>query len=183
MAYDFKRLKEGASSIEDRLKNDFSAIRTGRAVISVLDKVEVEAYGAKMGVNQVAAINLEDAKTVRIVPWDMGQAKAIEKAIASSNLGVSVTLDEKGLRVIFPDLTEERRKELVKSAKLKLEEVKISLRRLRDDVWNDIQKKEKEGGMSEDEKFRLKGEMQKYIDESSKRLDEQFAKKEKEILL
>src|SRR6185312_12426247 len=114
-------------------------------------------------------------------PWDMGQAKEIEKAIMQANLGLSVGMDEKGVRVFFPELTAERRAGMVKLAKERVEEMRIALRGVRDEVWNDIQKQEKDGKMSEDDKFRAKDEMQKRVDAANKKFDEALERKEKEI--
>ncbi len=182
MLYNFSDLKTKAKEIEEWLKKELSGLRTGRATPAILDVVLVESYGAKVPIQQVGNISVEDAKTIRISPWDATHVKAIEKAITTSNLGLSVAVDDTGLRVIFPDLTEDRRKNLVKVAKEKLEEARVSLRTLRDHIWKDIQNKEKEGGMSEDEKFRLKDEMQKHIDASNKILEGEMGRKEKEIL-
>jgi len=113
--------------------------------------------------------------------WDASQIKAVEKAIGVANLGVSVGADERGVRVSFPELTAERRVQILKIAKERVEQARVSLRKLRDEIWNEIQKREKEGGMSEDEKFRFKDTMEKTIQETSKAFDAQFEKKEKEI--
>lgn len=182
MAYTFTDLKTKTKGIEEWLKKEFSQLRTGRATPAVLDSVLVESYGAKVPVTQIGNISTEDAKTLRISPWDKSQSKEVEKAIVASNLGLSVVSDDSGVRVIFPELTEDRRKAIVKIAKEKLEEARVSMRTIRDHVWKDIQNKEKEGGMGEDEKFRLKDEMQKIIDASSKTLDDHFVRKEKEII-
>ena len=182
MPYNFTELKTKSKGIEDWLKKELSLIRTGRASPAILDSVIVESYGSKVTIRELASISAEDAKNLRVVPWDMNQSKAIEKAIAQSNLGLSVAVDDTGLRIAFPELTAERRTGLIKVAKEKLEEARVSLRTIRDDVWKDIQAKEKQGGMSEDEKFRLKNEMQKIIDGLNKILEETFGKKEREIL-
>lgn len=182
MAYDFSKLKTKVKDTEEWLKKELGGIRTGRANMAVLDVVSVEAYGSYMPINQLANVSVEDPRTIRISPWDMSVVKAIEKAITTSNLGLSASVDDKGIRMFFPELTGERREMLVKVAKEKLEEARISLRKEREAVWDDIQKKEKEGLMSEDERFRGKEEMQKFIDEGNSKLDEQFAKKEQEIL-
>ncbi len=181
MAYNFSDLKKGITEVENWLVKEYSTIRTGRATPSILDTVKVSSYGSMMPISQVASITVEGPKTIRITPWDAGVNKAIEKAIAESNLGLSVAVDEKGIRVTFPELTSERRQQLVKVAKQKLEEGRISLRKERDRVWDDIQKKEEEGGMGEDEKFRLKAEMQKMIDEAGKKLLALSEKKEQEV--
>jgi ribosome recycling factor len=124
---------------------------------------------------------MEDARVLRVAPWDMSVSKDIEKAIITSDLGLSVSVDDKGLRVIFPELTGERRVSLVKLTKQKLEDAKITLRGEREKVIKDIDNKEKEGEISEDEKFRLKAELQKLLDESTRNLESMFEKKEKEI--
>lgn len=181
MTYDFRILKEKTKDVEEWLKKEYTAIRTGIATPAILDNVLVEAYGQRMMINQIAGISVEDARVLRISPWDKGQTKEIEKAIISANLGVSVQVDDKGVRVFFPELTSERRDLLKKTAKAKLEDAKVSLRSVRDEIWDGIQEKEKEGGMGEDDKFRFKDEMQKIIDDSVKNLEILLVKKEKEI--
>ncbi len=181
MAYNFANFKNSSKEVEEWLKREMSGIRTGRATPAILDNVRVEAYGSEMPVNQLANVSVEDARMLRITPWDMSQSKAIEKAISTSDLGLSVSVDDKGLRVSFPELTSERRLSLVKIAKQKLEDAKVTLRGEREKVLKDIDKQEKEGGMGEDEKFRLKAELQKLVDDSTKLLEEVFSKKEKEI--
>lgn len=181
MAYDFAPLKKKVQETEEWLKREFSGVRTGRATPALLDNIRVEAYGSKMPLNQVGTVSVEDARTIRVSPWDASQAKEIEKAITLANLGVSVGADDKGVRVSFPELTSERRESLMKLAKSKVEDARITLRGIRDEVWNDIQRKEKDGDMSEDEKFRGKEEMQKHIDAGNKTFDELLKKKEVEI--
>ncbi len=182
MAYNFQELKTKSKEVEEHIKKEFSGIRTGRASPNILDSVLVESYGAKVPIVQVGNVSIEDARTLRISPWDKTHNKEIEKAIMASNLGLSAVTDDAGVRVIFPELTEDRRKSLVKILKERLEEGRVKLRAVRDHVWKDIQDKEKAGAIREDEKFRLKDEMQKIIDTSNKNLEDQFSKKEKEIL-
>ncbi|MFH0845904.1 MAG: ribosome recycling factor [Patescibacteria group bacterium] len=181
MSYNFKSLKDGLTNIEAWLVKEFSSIRTGMASMSLLDNIRVESYGSFISINQVANVVLEDPKTLRIVPWDASQIKSIEKALTEADLGVSVSVDGKGIRLAFPDLTGERRESLVKMAKAKLEQAKVSVRGERDRVWNEIQEEEKKGGMGQDDKFRYKEEMQKIIDEKNEVLLGLFNKKEKEI--
>lgn len=181
MAYNFSILKEKLGSAEESLHRELSGIRTGRATPSILDTVIVESFGTKMPVKQVASIAVEDARTIRVIPWDTTQIKNIEKAVIQANLGIAIAVDEKGARLSFPELTAERRTVFIKLAKEKLEEAKIKMRNVRDDVWKDIQKKEKDGEISEDEKFRLKDDMQKIVDAISKSMEESFIKKESEI--
>lgn len=181
MAYNFNPFKEGVKGVEEWLKKELSTVRTGRANLSILDGVNVEAYGTYMPINQVANLSMEDVRVVRISPWDASVTKDVEKAIVASDLGLSVTVDDKGLRVIFPELTGERRIALVKLTKQKLEDAKITLRGEREKTLKDIEAKEKAGEMSEDEKFRLKNELQKMIDDCTRSLESLFNKKEKEI--
>jgi len=179
--FDFSELKQKSKEIESWLAKELSSIRTGRAAPSILDFVQVEAYGSKMAIKELANIIVEDAKTIRIEPWDMNIGKSIEKAVSISNLGLSAAPFEKGLRIIFPDLTAERREQFIKVAKQKLEEAKLSLRSLRDKTSKAIDDKEKQGGMGEDDKFRFKEEMQKVVDETNKKLQELTDKKEADI--
>ena len=183
MVYDFKILKEKAKGVEEWLKKEYMGLRTGVASTSILDGISIDAYGSKMPLNQVANIGTEDARTIRITPWDKTQSKAIEKAITAADLGISVTVDDKGLRVIFPELTGERRQQLAKIAKQKLEESKIALRRERGEISDDLNKKKKDGEMSEDEVIRSRTEMEKIVKETEAHLEEYFAKKEKEIVI
>lgn len=181
MAYDFKPFDKRIAEIIDRLGKELSGVRTGRAAPSILDGTQVESYGTRMPINQVANISVEDARTLRVAPWDMSVAKEIEKAITQANLGLSVGMDEKGVRVFFPELTAERRVGLVKLAKEKVEDTRTALRVARDEVWSDIQKQERDGLMPEDDKFRSKDEMQKKVDAANKVFDEALIRKEKEI--
>ncbi|MEK7613234.1 MAG: ribosome recycling factor [Patescibacteria group bacterium] len=181
MAYDFKPFEKKIADIVERLQREIGGIRTGRAAPAILDGVQVESYGTRMSIAQMATVSVSDARTLHIAPWDSSNAKEIEKAITQANLGLSVGSDERGVRVSFPELTSERRASLVKLAKEKVEEIRASLRLARDEVWSDIQKQEKEGKLSEDEKFRYKDEMQKRVDAANKQFDDALQRKEKEI--
>ena len=181
MTYDFSQLKQKIADTEDWLKKEFQGIRTGRATPMLLDNVQVESFGTRVPLNQVGNVGVEDARTLRINVWNVEQVKDVEKAITDANLGVGVTPDESGVRITFPELTSERRDTLIKLSKDKLEEARISLRGVRDEVWNDIQKQEKDGEMSEDEKFGAKEEMQKLIDDGNRSLESLGEKKENEI--
>jgi ribosome recycling factor len=181
MTYDFSPLKKKLKEVEEWLKKEQSQIRTGRATPAILDSISVESYGSYTPLAQIGSITIEGARTLRVVLWDTTQIKNAEKAIGAANLGLSVSVDEKGLRVSFPELTSESRAAVVKLAKERLEQARISVRKLRDEAWTDIQAKEKLGGMSEDEKFRFKADMEKLVQEAVKALDELNEKKEKEI--
>jgi ribosome recycling factor len=179
--YDFKPFEKKIKEIEERLGKELSGVRTGRATPAILDGIQVESYGSRMSIPQVATVAVEDARSLRIVPFDPNNAKEIEKAIMQANLGLSVGADEKGVRVFFPELTSERRVTLLKLAKEKVEEVRTMLRSARDDVWSDIQAKEKAKAMSEDDKFRAKEDMQKRVDAANASFDSALERKEKEI--
>ncbi len=181
MAYNFAPFKQKLKETEEWLKREFTSIRTGRATPAILDGVKVEAYDSQMTVTQVANISVEDPKTLRITPWDLSLTKAIEKGILLGDLGLSVSVDDKGLRATFPQLTSDRRSALIKVAKQKLEDAKVAIKVEREKILKDIEKQEKEGSLSEDDRFRLKTELQKIQDEATKVLEEGFNKKEKEI--
>lgn len=181
MTYDFKPFEKRVKEIQERLAKELALVRTGRATPAILDGVIVEVYGSRVSIKEVATISVEDARTLRIVPWDMANGKEIEKAITLANLGLSLGMDERGVRVSFPELTQERRLSLHKLAKEKVEGSRASLRIARDEVWSAIQKQEKEKKISEDDKFRYKDEMQKKVDAANKSFDEALARKEKEI--
>lgn len=181
MAYDFKPLKEKTKHALEWLSKEYFSIRTGRATPAILDVVQVDSYGARMSVQQLASVSVEDSRSLRISPYDPTQIKNIEKAIVQSNLGLSVAVDDKGIRVVFPELTAERRSAYIKVAKEKLEEARKKVRGIRDEVWKDIQDQEHSKKIREDEKFRLKDDMQKIVDEASKSLEGLFGRKEKEI--
>lgn len=180
MAYDFSKFKKAFATTEEWIKKEFQAIRTGQANPALLDGVKVESYGALVPLSQVGSISTEGPRTIRITPWDMSQAKEIEKAITAANLGVSLAVDDKGLRVNFPELTTETRKNIVKIAKDKLEEGKKRVRIARDEIMKDLKGKEKELG--QDEIRRHEKDAQKIVDEVNKKLEDYYSKKEKEIL-
>lgn len=182
MSYDFNPFKKQLTSAEDWLKRELQQIRTGQASPAVLDNVKVEIYGAPMSMKEVASVTVEGARTLRISPWDKTQTKEIEKAITVADLGLSVVVDDQGLRVMFPELTGERRQQIARNAKEKLEEAKKQIRGHRDALVKNLQNNEKDGGMSKDDAFRAKNDAQKLVDETNKILDEIFIKKEKEII-
>lgn len=182
MTYDFSPIKNKAAEIADWLRTELLAIRTGRAAPQLLDRIMVSAYGSRTPLKQLGAMSVEDARTVRINLWDSSQLKEIESAVAAANLGVSVNVDDAGLRIIFPELTAESRQKLIKVVRVKLEEAKVKVRQARDKFWSTIQEEERNGKISEDEKFRRKDELQRIIDRGNGELDTLAARKEKEIL-
>ena len=164
------------------LSKEYSQLNIGRASPMVLDGVSVESYGSYVPLKNVATVGIEDPKTLRISPFDKSQIKAIEKSIVGSNLGLSVATDDLGIRVIFPQQTTETRQTLVKVLKEKLEESRITARHERVIVLEDIEAKEKEGKITEDEKFKAKEELQKIINETNGNLEAIFEKKEREVM-
>src|SRR3989344_6256739 len=182
MQYNFCNFKAELKKVEEFLSNEDSQLNSGRASPMVLDGISVESYGSFVDLKNVASVSIEDPKTLRIAPWDKGQIKGIEKAIVGANLGLSVATDDMGIRVIFPQLTTETRTTLVKVLKQKLEDSRISVRHERETVWEDVQAKEREGQLTEDEKFRAKEELQKIIDEVNRNLEATFDKKEREVM-
>jgi len=181
MAYNFIELKEKVADAKEWLTKEFQGLRTGRATPAILDAVQVESYGSRVPINQVGSVSVEDARTLRVSVWDPAQIKEIEKAITDANLGVGVSSDEKGVRVSFPELTSDRRSQIVKIAKDKLEHAKVSIRTARDDVRQAILKQEKDGEMGEDDKFRALEDMQKIVDDGNKELEAMAERKETEI--
>ncbi len=179
--YNFQPLREKLKSVEEWLKKEYAGIRTGRATPAVLDSVKVESYGTLVPVSSVGSITISDARSLMVTPWDKAQIKDVEKAIVNSNLGLSVSANEQGVRVTFPELTAERRASLLKLLKERLEQARVTMRGERDKVWHDIQTKEKTGEVSEDEKFRFKGEMEKTIDACNSNLEDVLERKEAEI--
>lgn len=182
MQYNFSNFKAELKKIEEFLSKEYRELNAGRASPMVLDSIAVEAYGSYQPVKNVASISIEDPKTLRVAPWDKNQIKDIERAILAANLGLSVATDEAGMRIIFPQLTTETRERLIKVLKEKLEESRIVLRKEREKVIDDITTLEKEGKMTEDERFRGKDELQKLVDEGNSKLEEIFEKKQKEVM-
>lgn len=182
MTTDFGEFRRASTAIIDWLKKEHSIIRTNQASPSVLDAVSVEVYGSSIPINQVASILGSGPKSLLVTPWDMSVASNIDKAIRESNLGLSVSLDAQGVRVSFPELTNERRTLLIKLVKEKLEEARIKVRVEREKSLEFFDREEKNGELSKDDKFRLKNELQKLVNDTNQKLEELALKKEKEIL-
>src|SRR3989338_233650 len=181
MDYDFKVFESKIIEAREWLSREYGGLRTGRAMPAILDGIMVSAYGSMMPLKQVANIGIEDARTLRVTAWDASIVKDIERAIAAANLGIGTNADSSGLRVTFPELTAERREQLVKIAKHKLEEARTAVRIARDEAWKDIQEKERQGTLTEDDKLQIKKELQKKVDGANGELEEAFGKKEAEM--
>jgi len=181
MTYDFSKLKASAKETEEWLMRELAGVRTGRATPTLLDAVRPEAYDTRMPLREIASISVEDARTLRIIPWDMSLLKKIEKGITEADLGVGIATDDQGIRVSFPELTSERRLQLSKIAGDKAEQAKITLRASRTDALKTLEAAEKAGGLGKDEITRLKAEIQKIIDAGNDSLAKILKKKEEEI--
>jgi len=166
----------------DVVVSDFASVRAGRANAAVLDKITVDYYGAPTPLNQVAAISSPDPRSLMIQPWDGTLLKAIEKAIQCSDLGINPQNDGRVIRLAFPQLTEERRKELTKQVRKYSEEGKVALRNIRRDAMDDFKKKKKASEITEDDLKELEKELQDLTDKRCKDIDELTAKKEQELM-
>ncbi len=172
-----KRLED----ISEWLQKEYAGIRTGQANPSLLDSVRVDSYGTRVALQQVGSVSIEDARTLRVSLWDTSQVTAVEKSVREADLGVSVVSDSAGLRVIFPELTSERRVQLLKLAKSKLEEARVSVRSARDEAMKELERQFKANEVSEDDKFSVKDSIQKRVEESNAKLETLFIRKEKEL--
>lgn len=177
MQYDFSPFHAKMKSIIDWLVAEYGGIRAGRAVPQLLDSVRVSAYGANTPLNQVGSVLIEEPRVLRISVWDASLIKSVEKAIIEADLGVSVVVDGSGMRVIFPELSSERREQLIKLAKTKLEDARVSVRGARDDE----NKKVTAEIASEDTRHNAKEDLQRYVEETNQKLADMFVLKEKEI--
>ncbi len=179
---DLNQNKKEFDKVVEHFKNEASSIRTGRAASSLVDEIVVEHYGSKYKLKELATISIPDAKTILVQPWDKSAIDSILKAIKSSNLGINPVSDGQGIRLIMPSLTEERRKEFIKLLKQKTELARISVRRVRGEIWDDVQEKEKNHAISENEKFKAKEDLQKIVDEYNNKIEEIEKKKEGELM-
>lgn len=176
--YNLDSLKQEVKQAAEWLSKEYSQIHTGRANPALLDGVQVEAYGMFQPLKNSASISIEDPKTLRVVPWDKGIIKDVERALHASNLGFSIAVDDAGVRVIIPALTTETREKLVRVAKERLEDARITVRKAREAVLGKL----KDQKLPEDTFERARGEVQSIIDEWNATLEGSFKKKEEEIL-
>lgn len=160
----------------------FDSVRAGRANPAVLDKLRVEYYGTPTPINQIASIATPDPRSLAIQPWDAACLKMIEKAILESDLGINPNNDGKIIRLIFPQLTEERRKDLIKQVKKYAEEAKVAIRNIRRDAMEDFKEQKKKSEITEDDLKDIEKDMQKITDDYIKEIDNIAAKKEKELM-
>ena len=164
------------------LQEDFSEVRAGRANPAILNKISVEYYGTPTPRNQVAGISVPEARLIMIQPWDTSILKEIEKAILASDIGINPNNDGKVIRLAFPELTEERRKELVKDIKKMAEDCKVAVRNARRDGIDQAKKEQKDGELTEDELKQAENKIQELTDKAIEEVDKVLANKENEIL-
>lgn len=179
---DFSEIEIKMDKTISVLQENFSEVRAGRANPAILNKVKVNYYGVETPISQVAGISVPEARLIVIQPWDMGILKEIEKAILASDIGITPNNDGKVLRLAFPELNEERRKEIVKDIKKMAEEAKVSIRSLRRDGLDGAKKEQKDGNITEDDLRNAENEIQKLTDKKIEKIDEILATKEKEIM-
>jgi ribosome recycling factor len=178
----FENTKNRMEKTLDALDREYSAIRAGRANPKVLDNILVDYYGTPTRIDQMAAVSSPEARLLVIQPWDTSMLKEIEKAINTSELGINPQNDGKVIRLTFPQLTEEHRKQLVKDVSRKSEEAKVAIRNIRRDAMDDIKKLKKDNAITEDDQKDGEKELQKITDSYIKQIEEMSEKKEKEIL-
>ncbi|MEY8515469.1 ribosome recycling factor [Lachnospiraceae bacterium 29-84] len=166
----------------DNMLEEFGSIRAGRANPHVLDKLRVDYYGTPTGIQQVANVSVPEPRMIVIQPWEANMLRVIEKAILTSDLGINPTNDGKLIRLVFPELTEERRKELAKDVKKKGEAAKVAVRNIRRDANDTLKKQGKSNDISEDETKQLENEVQKMTDKFIANIDKAVEEKSKEIL-
>ena len=179
---DYKIYEEKMNKSIDSIAADFAAVRAGRANAAVLDRIMVDYYGTPTPIQQIASIASPDPRSLVIQPWDASAVKLIEKAIQNSDLGINPQNDGRSLRLSFPQLTEERRKELVKQIHKYAENGKVAVRNIRRDAMDNFKKQEKKSEITEDELKQAEKDLQKLTDDSCKKIDELLAKKEKELM-
>lgn len=175
-------LEEKMEKVVLHLEDEYSTIRAGRANPAVLNKVQVEYYGALTPINQVASVSVPEARQILIAPWDRSVLNAIEKAINASDIGINPINDGTSIRLNFPELNEDRRREIVKEVKKLCEDSKVAVRNIRRDGMDALKAEQKNGEISEDEQKGLEEKVQKLTDKYIEKLDETMSKKEKEIM-
>lgn len=177
-----QNFKQNLEKIIERLKSEVASLRTGRATPALVEDLEVDYYGSKTPLKAIASISSPEPRSLVIQPWDKNAIQPIEKAIQASSLGLNPVTDRDAIRLNIPPLTEERRKELTKLLGKHLEDARIHVRREREEILKEVDRKEKAKEISEDEKFRQKSEVQKQVDEINKKIEELGTAKEKEIM-
>ena len=182
MSVDFSEYSKKMDKTLVHLAEEFDAVRAGRANPKVLDRISVEYYGQETPLNSVATISSPDARTLVVQPWDTQLLKEIQKAVQMSDLGITPQNDGRVIRLIFPQLTEERRKELTKQVKKYAEEAKVAMRNVRRDGMDYVKKLKKDSTITEDDQKKAEKDLQDMLDKFIKKVDEALAVKEKELM-
>ena len=182
MSVDFKEFARKMDRTLEHLGEDFDAVRAGRANAKVLDRITVEYYGSETPLNGVATISSPDARTLVITPWDTKLLKEIQKAIQTSDLGINPQNDGRVIRLIFPQLTEERRKDLSKQVKKYAEDAKVAMRNIRRDGMDYVKKLKKNSEITEDDQKKAEKDLQDMLDKYIKKVDAALAAKDKELM-
>ncbi|MBP3330547.1 MAG: ribosome recycling factor [Clostridia bacterium] len=178
----FNVTKEKMEKTLGALQSEYASIRAGRASAAVLDRVSVDYYGSPTPINQLATVSVAEARILNIQPWDKSVLTAIEKAIQTSDIGINPTNDGSIIRLVFPPLTEDRRKEIVKDIKKKAEDSKVAVRSIRRDAIDKLKKKQKNSEITEDDLANGEDKIQKFTDEYIKKIDDKAKDKEKEVM-
>lgn len=179
---DYTNIKEKMEKCINVYSEKLSEVRAGRANPAILNKIRIDYYGTATPISQVAGISVPEARLIVIQPWDMSVLKEIEKAILASDIGINPNNDGKVIRLAFPELTEERRKDIVKDIKKMAEEAKVAVRSVRRDGIETAKAEQKEGNMTEDELKQAENDIQKLTDNSIEEIDKILANKEKEVM-
>jgi ribosome recycling factor len=182
MATEYPEYESKMKKTVEVLQNEFATVRAGRANVTVLDQIRVEYYGTPTPIQQIASVSVPDPRTIVIQPWDVTTLKSIEKAIQTSELGINPTNDGKVIRLLFQQLTEERRKELIKQVAKYGEEAKVAIRNIRRDAVETFKAQKKKSEITEDDLKDAERDLQKLTDDYIKELDKAAAKKEKELM-
>ena len=179
---DYTNIEEKMDKAINMLSEKFAEVRAGRANPAILNKVKVDYYGTPTPINQMAGISVPEARLIVIQPWDLSQIKEIEKAIITSDIGINPNNDGKVIRLAFPELNEERRKELVKDIKKMAEDAKVGVRAARRDGIDEVKEKQKDGDKTEEKKKQAENDIQKLTDKKIAEIDKILQEKEKDVM-
>lgn len=178
----YSNAKDHMEKSIESLRRDFATLRSGKVSVSILDNIRIDYYGTPTPLNQVGSVIASDATTIIITPWEKPLLKDIEKAIQEANIGVNPNSDSECVKLFFPPMTQEQRKDIAKNAKSMGEKAKVAIRNIRQDSNNAIKKLEKDKSITEDESKKAHDEIQKYTDEYVKKCDDMVKHKEEEVM-
>ena len=182
MNFDFTQIKEAFADAEAYLKQEYLQISTGRANPALLDSLNIDSYGSQQAIKNVASITIEDARSIKVTPWDKSHIQLIEKSLHDSQLPFSISVDDSGVRIHIPQLTEESKIGIVKLLKEKFEAARVKVRNIRQEAMKAIEQGEENGDYAEDARKHFEDELQKMVDSSNKNLEELFKNKEESVM-